>query len=106
MMWNQILRPLEGKKAAKKKGGRKCGNCGEAGHRADRCGTQVPAPVANGEDNYIPPLLTEEEFNAMKELQRSGDLSSRNFASEHNLALSEVNRAIPFSSYDDYSLRG
>lgn len=89
------VEPVPGKRKQ-----RKCSQCGKPGHIARKClrAAAAPAPLKDKPDQ-----LTEEQFDEMKELQKSGDLSTRVFAAEHGLAITEVNRAIPFARYEDYA---
>ena len=92
-------------KTTKEKKGKKrsaCSKCGTPGHNAKTCPSArgaAPIPRADTETQR----LTEDQFDELKHLQETGDLSSRQFSQERGLPLAEVNRAITARSYEEYS---
>ncbi len=90
-------------KTTKEKKGKKrsaCSKCGTPGHNAKTCpSVRDAAPIPRAETRR----LTEDQFDELKHLQETGDLSSRQFAQERGLPLAEVNRAITARSYEEYS---
>jgi hypothetical protein len=83
---------------AKKKN--KCGLCGKRGHTARRCDAQVSGKADEADRGT---LLTEDQFDDLKQLQKLGDLSSsKDFADNHGLPIAQVNRAINSRTFDEY----
>ena len=86
-------------KPVTKKGAKVCKKCGKPGHMAKTCTTSTVATPTFGDKA----LLTEDQFDELKHLQSIGDLISKDFAFDRDLALSEVNRAIMSRNYEAYS---
>jgi len=86
-------------KPTPKKGAKVCKKCGKPGHMAKTCTTPTAATPTFGDKA----LLTEDQFDELKHLQSIGDLISKDFAFDRDLALSEVNRAIMSRNYEAYS---
>jgi hypothetical protein len=76
-----------------------CKKCGKTGHIAKTCtGPSAAAPTFGDKAH-----LTEDQFDELKHIQSIGELISKDFAFEKDLALSEVNRAITSRNYEVYS---
>ncbi|CCD89877.1 protein of unknown function [Bradyrhizobium sp. ORS 285] len=89
-------KPCCGSKGARHKKG-----CPAASGPAPRKSASLPSTPLREEDEEVKPL-TEDQFDELKHLQEIGDLSSRAFAQQNGLALSEVNKAITSRSYREY----
>src|SRR5277367_4663850 len=81
------------------KGAKVCKKCGKPGHMAKTCTAPTAATPTFGDKA----LLTEDQFDELKHIQSIGELISKDFAFERDLALSEVNRAITSRNYEAYS---
>jgi hypothetical protein len=86
-------------KPAHKKGAKVCKKCGKPGHMAKTCTTPTAAAPTFGDKAH----LTEDQFDELKHIQSIGELISKDFALDRDLALSEVNRAITSRNFEAYS---
>ena len=85
----------------KVKGQRICSVCHRPGHNAKTCTSGTDTPVATHSPS-LADCLSEDQFDEIKHLQRSGELISREYADENGLPLREVNTAIASRNYDEY----
>ena len=79
------------KKAGKKTGGKTCGKCKQPGHNAATCGKQK-------EESSVPEILTESEYDQVKEGQADG-VSSKDLADDLGLPHEQVNFAFAAPEY-------
>jgi len=86
-------------KTPPKRNAKVCKKCGKPGHMAKTCTAPTAATPTFGDKA----LLTEDQFDELKHIQSIGELISKDFAFERDLALSEVNRAITSRNYEAYS---
>src|SRR5690242_20297640 len=86
-----------------KHGRRKCGQCGRPGHTARTC--QQKQTSAPRQADPSRELLTEDQFDDIKHLKSTGELSSLEYARENGVSLAEVNKAVMSRNYDEYTER-
>ena len=96
---------IQSPKTKGKKGKNKCSICGVRGHTSRSCKASSQKESASPSKQESAPNaepMTEDQFDFLKHLQKIGDLSSKDFAANEGLALSEVNRAITCRNYHEY----
>jgi hypothetical protein len=101
-----LITPKPGKQKQRKV--RACSGCGKPGHSVTTCektkmsDQKIRDTFGSSDDDVSGQPLGEDDFNDLKYLQKIGDLSSKSFAEDRGVSLTEVNKAIRARNFREY----